>query len=753
MLSRIYLPVTQLRYLFWFPENYMTSTALDDPRFYLNRHLEWLEFNRRVLEEARDIGNPLLERVKFLAITANNLDEFVEVRVASFLQRIEHGSRSLSSDGLTVEQELEKVSAAMHVMVRDQYKCWNDELLPALAKVGIRVLPMSQLEGKAVQAAKTFFDRRVSPMLTPVTVDPSHPFPHVLNKALCIAFLLRRRRNGNGKPYFGVVTVPRALPRLLRVPAPDGGIHYVALQEIISAYAAKLYRGYEILASAPFRITRNSNLYLEEEETRSLLDAVDAQLSQRRKGDAVRLEIDAEAHPDIINRLVSTFELDESLVFRAQGPVNLQRLFHLYEETPRPDLKYPPFSPRQVRVGHDADSMFEAIRRQAFLLHHPYDCYDTVVNFLQTAARDPRVLSIKQTLYRTNSDSPIARALLEAAGKKEVTVVVELKASFDEATNIHWARSFEDAGVQVFYGLVGLKTHAKLMLIVRQDPDGKIRRYAHLGTGNYNPSTARYYSDLSLITNDEPITSAVHDVFNFLTAYAEQPSYKPLLLAPRDMAKSCLALIDRETRHARRGRPARMIVKINAVIDPPIIQALYRASSAGVEIDLIVRGQCGLVPGLRGVSSRIRVRSIVGRFLEHSRIFYFENGGKPEVYLGSADWMPRNLYERVEVLFPLKDPQHCERVCNEILSSYLADTRKARILGSDGGYSRPRAVRNGHGFSAQEHFMRRAGGDGKSQQIPTLRKQSVVYTPSTMIAPLGETAEEEDSLESSNATV
>ncbi len=731
----------------------MTSTALDDPRFYLNRHLEWLEFNRRVLEEARDIGNPLLERVKFLAITANNLDEFVEVRVASFLQRIEHGSRSLSSDGLTVEQELEKVSAAMHVMVRDQYKCWNDELLPALAKVGIRVLPMSQLEGKAVQAAKTFFDRRVSPMLTPVTVDPSHPFPHVLNKALCIAFLLRRRRNGNGKPYFGVVTVPRALPRLLRVPAPDGGIHYVALQEIISAYAAKLYRGYEILASAPFRITRNSNLYLEEEETRSLLDAVDAQLSQRRKGDAVRLEIDAEAHPDIINRLVSTFELDESLVFRAQGPVNLQRLFHLYEETPRPDLKYPPFSPRQVRVGHDADSMFEAIRRQAFLLHHPYDCYDTVVNFLQTAARDPRVLSIKQTLYRTNSDSPIARALLEAAGKKEVTVVVELKASFDEATNIHWARSFEDAGVQVFYGLVGLKTHAKLMLIVRQDPDGKIRRYAHLGTGNYNPSTARYYSDLSLITNDEPITSAVHDVFNFLTAYAEQPSYKPLLLAPRDMAKSCLALIDRETRHARRGRPARMIVKINAVIDPPIIQALYRASSAGVEIDLIVRGQCGLVPGLRGVSSRIRVRSIVGRFLEHSRIFYFENGGKPEVYLGSADWMPRNLYERVEVLFPLKDPQHCERVCNEILSSYLADTRKARILGSDGGYSRPRAVRNGHGFSAQEHFMRRAGGDGKSQQIPTLRKQSVVYTPSTMIAPLGETAEEEDSLESSNATV
>jgi len=731
----------------------MKRVAFDDPRLYLNRHLEWLEFNRRVLEEARDIGNPLLERVKFLAITANNLDEFVEVRVSSFLQRIEHGAREISPDGLTVEQELEKVSAAMQLLVRDQYKCWNEELLPALAKEEIRVLPASQLEGKAANAAKTFFERRVSPMLTPVTVDPSHPFPHVLNKALCIAFLLRRRRSGNGKPYFGVVTVPRALPRFLRVPAPNGGIHYVPLQEIVSAYAAKLYRGYEILASAPFRITRNSNLYLEEEEARSLLDAVDSQVSQRRKGDAVRLEIDADAQPDIIDRLISMFELDESLVFRAQGPVNLQRLFHLYEETPRPDLKYPPFAPKQVHVGHDADSMFGAIRRQDFLLHHPYESYEAVVNFLQIAAADPRVLSIKQTLYRTNSDSPVARALLDAAGKKEVTVVVELKASFDEATNIRWARSFEDAGVQVFHGLVGLKTHAKLALIVRNDPDGKIRRYAHLGTGNYNPSTARYYSDLSLLTQDDAITSAVHNVFNFLTAYAEQPNYKPLLLAPRDLAKTCIALIDREARHARRGRPARIIAKVNAVIDPPVIQALYHASRTGVEIDLIVRGQCALVPGLRGVSSRIRVRSIVGRFLEHSRIFYFENGGKPEIYLGSADWMPRNLYERVEVLFPLKDPLHCERVCNEILSSYLADTRKARILGPEGTYSRPRSVRNGHGFSAQEHFMRLAASESPSLQIPALRAQSVVYTPMTMKTPPSSAPEEESSLDSSNATV
>jgi polyphosphate kinase len=706
----------------------MKRPALDDPRHYLNRHVQWLEFNRRVLEEACDIGNPLLERVKFLAITANNLDEFVEIRVSSFLQRIEHGYREISPDGLTSEQELEKVSAAMHVFVRDQYKCWNEELLPALAKQSIRVLSTGELDAKAAKFTKTFYDRRVSPMLTPVTVDPSHPFPHVLNKALCIAFLLRRRRGGNGKPYFGVLTVPRALPRLLRVPTENGGIRYAFLQDIISTGASKLYRGYEILASTAFRITRNSNLYLEQEESRSLLEEVDSQVAQRRKGVAVRLEIEEGAHPDIVERLVSTFELDESLVFRVRGPVNLQRLFHLYEETPRPDLKFLPFAPRQVRVGHDADTLFEGVRRQDVLVHHPYESYDAVVNFLRTASHDPRVLSIKQTLYRTNTDSPVAEALLEAAGKKEVTVVVELKASFDEASNIHWARSFEDAGVQVFHGLAGLKTHAKLALVVRNDPDGKIRRYAHLGTGNYNPSTARYYSDLSLFTGDAAITSSVNDVFNYLTAYSEQAHYKPLMVAPRDMAKTFIGLIDREARHARRGRSARMVIKMNAVVDPPVIQALYRASQAGVEIDLIIRSQCALVPGVRGLSSRIRVRSIVGRFLEHSRIYYFENGGKPEVYLGSADWMQRNLYERVEVVFPLKDPELCQRVCTEILSSYLADTRKARLLGPDGTYSRPRSVRNGHGFSVQEHLMRISAGHVDSPRKLAVHAPQVVYT-------------------------
>src|SRR5215470_1606436 len=383
----------------------MARVALDDPRYYFNRHIQWLEFNRRVLEEARDIANPLLERVKFLAITANNLDEFVEVRVSSFLQEIEQGTQRISPDGFTAEQELARVTEAMHVFVRDQYKCWNDELLPALAKQSIRVLEVSELDAKAAQFAKSFYERRVYPMLTPVTVDPSHPFPHVLNKALCISFLLRRKRGGNSKPLFGVVTVPRALPRLLRIPAAGDAIHYVFLHDIISTYAPKLYRGYEILASAPFRITRNSNLYLEEEEARSLLDAVDSQVAQRRKGWAVRLEIEAGAQAEIVERLVTTFELDEPLVFRVPGMVNLQRLFHLYEETPRPDLKYASFAAKQVRIGHDADSMFAAIRQKDVLLHHPYESYDAVVNFVETAAHDPRVLSMKQTLYRTNTDS------------------------------------------------------------------------------------------------------------------------------------------------------------------------------------------------------------------------------------------------------------------------------------------------------------------------------------------------------------
>src|SRR5208282_4655593 len=447
---------------------------------------------------------------------------------------------------------------------------------------------------------------------------------------------------------------------------------------------------------------------------------------QRRKGHAVRLEIEAAAHPEIVNHLVSTFELDESLVFRVPGPVNLQRLFHLYEETPRPDLKFTKFVPRQVPIGHDADSLFETLRRQDILLHHPYDAYDPVVNFLHTAAHDPRVLSIKQTLYRTSADSPIAKALLEAADKKEVTVVVELKASFDEASNIGWARSFEDAGVQVFHGLVGLKTHAKLALIVRQDPDGKIRRYVHLGTGNYNPSTARFYTDLSLLTSDRELTVAVQHVFNYLTAHSERKQYRPLFVAPLNLGKSCVALIEREAAHARAGRPAYLLAKMNALVDEKIIQTLYRASKAGVEVELIVRGGCALRPGVRGVSSRIRVRSVIGRFLEHSRIFVFGNAGNPEIYLGSADWMPRNLYERVEVMFQLKDPALCDQILTQVVAPYLADTEKTRYLLPSGEYVRGRQARaisharNGFQFNAQEFLIDFAQGKKEGRSLPAL---------------------------------
>jgi polyphosphate kinase len=461
---------------------------------------------------------------------------------------------------------------------------------------------------------------------------------------------------------------------------------------------------------------------------------VDTQLHLRRKGAAVRLEIEAGANPEIIERLRSNFALAPWQVFEVHGPINLSRLFNLYEQTPRPDLKFKPFTPKEFHLKPGVPNMFELLRKQDVLLHHPYDSYSAVVQFIESAAQDPDVLSIKQTLYRTSEDSPIARALMQAASKKEVTVVVELKARFDEASNIRWAKNLQEAGVQVYHGLVGLKTHCKLALLVRRGKDGKVRRYAHLGTGNYNPSTARFYTDLSLFTHDAKITEAVHHVFNYLTAYSERSQYGPLSVAPLNLGRNCVSLIEREAAHARAGRPAFIVAKVNSLLDKKIIQALYEASQAGVDIELIVRGGCALRPGIRGISSRIRVRSIVGRFLEHSRIFFFANGGQPEVYLGSADWMPRNLYERVEVMFRLKDPALCQQVSSMVLAPYLADTEKARVLLPDGTYARAHHTgraygsRNGTRFSVQEFLMRRAGEQGMEEEAfglaPILKMKS-----------------------------
>jgi polyphosphate kinase len=570
-----------------------------------------------------------------------------------------------------------------------------------------------------------YCEKELDPLLTPVTVDPAHPFPRVINKALCLGLLLRRRRR-SALTYTGVVSVPRSLPRLVRLPS-DNTTDFIFLADLVAHHAQNMYHGYDIVAAAPFRVTRNSNLYLQEEEARNLLESVRAELHNRRKGDAVRMEIEGDADPEIIERLRSVFELDPWQVFPVNGPVNLSRLFNVYEQTARPDLKYRPFVPRELRLTAKSQNLFEELRRHDVLLHHPYDSYDAVIAFIESAARDEQVLSIKQTLYRTNEHSSIVPSLIEAAPLKEVTAVVELKARFDEAHNIRWARDMEDAGVQVFHGLVGLKTHCKLSLLVRRDPDG-VRSYAHIGTGNYNATTARIYTDLSLFTANPEITRAVHDVFSFLTAYAENPSYDPLLVAPLDLAEKTIALIDREAEHARQGGTGRIIAKMNALLDKNVIQALYRASQAGVEIDLIVRGICALRPGVRGLSDRIKVRSIVGRFLEHSRIYYFGNGGEEEIYIGSADWMPRNLYERVEVLVPLRDEFIRERVRREILDSLLADNRKARILLRDETYIR--AWQPMHGkrnrkaptgaavFSAQDYLIGLAEGKQANQAPP-----------------------------------
>jgi len=701
----------------------MVRKSLDNTSYYINRELSWLAFNRRVLEEAYDERNPLLERLKFLAISASNLDEFFEVRVAGLVQQIEDGYTEAGQDGLTTLQERDALSTETRRFVEDQYHCWNEDLRPGLARNGVRVLGMHELDTRARTFVDQYCERELDLLLTPVTVDPAHPFPRVINKALCVAFLLRRRRRSS-TTYTGVVTVPRALPRLVRLPS-DGTDDFIFLADLVTHHAARMYHGYDIISSAAFRVTRNSNLYLAEEESRNLLESVRTELHNRRKGDAVRLEIESEADPEISERLRTNFDLDPWQVFLVNGPVNLSRLFNIYEQTEHSDLKVKPFVPRELRLTAKSQDLFEELRRHDVLLHHPYDSYDAVFNFIESAVEDPRVLSIKQTLYRTSEHSLIVPSLIAAASKKEVTAVVELKARFDEASNIRWARDLEDAGVQVFHGLVGLKTHCKLSLLVRRDSDGVPRRYAHLGTGNYNTTTARIYTDLSLLTADPQITGAVHDVFSFLTAYAEHPSYDPLFVAPLDLAEHCLGLIARETEHARHGRPAHIIAKMNALLDRNVIMALYRASQAGVQIDLIVRGICALRPGIRGVSDRIRVRSIVGRFLEHSRIFYFSNGGQEEVYLGSADWMPRNLYERVEVLFPVKDELLRERIHQEILNAYLADNVKSRLLQKDGSYTpvwkaqgkrkRPSGV---EAFSAQDFLIGIAEGKLAPEAIP-----------------------------------
>ena len=724
------------------------------PRRYNNRDESWLLFNRRVLEEADDASNPLLERLKFLSITSSNLDEFLEIRVAGELQRIEEdeGLPSVNDEGgLTQDQRWARLREMLHSFAHDQTACWNERLAPELAKANIRVVRWKQLKEAEREFANRFFIEQIDPLLTPVTIDPSHPFPRVLNKALCVALLLRPKRRSSGSSKaraLGVITVPRSLPTLLVLPGKHGHHHVLLLDELIEAQSDRMFRGYAVLSRATFRVTRNSNLYMQEEEARSVLESVREELHNRRKGDAVRLEIDADADDEITERLRLNFELDPWQVFRTEAPVNLSRLMDLYSALKLPDLKFPEFHGRRLKLASKSTDIFAELRQRDILLHHPFDSYSAVEGFVKSATEDPAVVSIKQTLYRTSDDSAIFRALTDAAQTKDVTVVIELMARFDEASNIRWARELEDAGVQVYHGLFGLKTHCKLVLLTRRDPDGALRSYAHLGTGNYNSTTARFYTDVSLLTSRPELTSAVARVFRMLTAdwTASEDTYRPLQVAPVTLATDVLRLIGREADHAREraansskktsrrasqraariapgtahgeqdasagpfvataSKPAHIIAKMNALLDEKTIEALYAASQAGVEVDLIVRGMCALRPGVPGMSENIRVRSIVGRFLEHSRVFWFANNGAPELYAGSADWMSRNLYERCEVVFPVTDPAAFTRLRDEILEAYLKDDLKARLQQPDGSYIR--APRSGEGFSAQAWLMQQS---------------------------------------------
>ncbi|MCC6642057.1 MAG: polyphosphate kinase 1 [Deltaproteobacteria bacterium] len=671
------------------------------PEWFTNRELSWLEFNRRVLEEAQDPSNPILERVKFLAIVDSNLAEFYEVRVAGLRQQAEAGVSERNPDGLTPEEQLAAIDRAVRAMVAAQYACWSDEILPALEKEGCRIQRPDALSKKDATWLEEHFETEIFPVLTPIAVDPAHPFPHIQSKSISIAALLGTE--DAQEPYrLGVVQAPRVLSRIIRLPDRPGHRVYVFLPDVLRWQLPRLFPGVPILDHTAFRVTRNSNLYVDEEEIENLLTAVEQELRRRRRGEAVRLEVREPAGPQIEHALLGVFELERSDLFECHGPVNLSRLHELValEERERP--KAQAFvAPVHVAL-RDPETFLRAIRRSDLLLHHPFDSFSSVSDFVDIAARDPQVLAIKQTLYRTSEDSPIARSLLAAAEKgKQVTVVVELMARFDEEANIRWARRMEEAGVQIVYGLVGLKTHCKLLLVVRRE-EGGIRRYAHIGTGNYNHATARIYTDLALLTADPDVTAEVAAVFNMLTSLSAPGEFENLLVAPFTVRSGVLERIEREILHARAGRRASIVAKMNALQDEEIIRALYRASQAGVSIDLVVRGICCLRPGITGVSENIRVRSIVDRFLEHSRILRFENGGDPEYWIGSADWMPRNLDRRVEVMCRVRASVLRERL-DGILDLYLRDDVKAREVLPDGSHRRVPRV---HGLRVQDALVR-----------------------------------------------
>ena len=705
--------------------------SLDDPELYLNRELSLLAFQRRVLEEAQDPTNPLLERMKFLAILGSNLDEFFMVRVAALLAQVDAGSLEASPDGLSPRAQLVAIQREVKRLLKEAHTCL-EELMSLLSEHGISIHGYADLNEGQLRTAKKYFDETVFPVLTPLAFDPGRPFPHISNLSLNLAVLIRDLQ---GHQHFARVKVPDSLPQLVplqsvakKKPGKSGPrrADLVWLEQVVAAHLGALFPGMEVLEAHPFHVTRDADISIKELEAEDLLETIEEGVRQRRFGDVVRLMVTRDMPQYILDILLSNLELEPGAVYRVPGPLSLKRLMDVCQ-LDRPELKYPPFVPAlvpELTEVADDDDVFAMIRRQNVLIHHPFDSFQPVIEFLRKAARDPAVLAIKACLYRVGRNSPIVEALLDAVEEdKQVAVLVELKARFDEESNIEWARALEKAGVHVVYGLVGLKIHSKIALVVRRE-GGRMVRYVHLSTGNYNNVTAHLYTDIGMFTADEQIADDATNLFNYLTGYSAKSDYSKLLVAPLNLRARFTALIEREIEHARAGRPANLIFKMNGLVDVSLIRILYSASQAGVKVQLIVRGICCLRPGVPGISDNIEVVSIVGRFLEHSRIYYFRNGGEEEIYIGSADLMPRNIDHRVEALFPLEDQHLVQRVRDEVLAVHLADNVKARRMLSNGSYVRKTAGDGRRKINAQERMLgiHRAPEhrvkNGRSKQVP-----------------------------------
>jgi len=678
------------------------AESLDRAELYINRELSWLAFNARVLAQARDASHPLLERVKFLAIVGTNLDEFFMIRFAALLKQLRSRHESVSSDGMTTQQQVAIVRERALEMLAEQGRCWERQLRPELARHGIVFLDPGDHTAEVSAHLADYFRREILPVLTPLAFDPGHPFPHISNLSKNLAVAVKH----DGRTKFARVKLPPMVPRFLELPAAlSGGQQaFVFLEDVVCANVQTLFRGTTVKNAHLFRVIRDTDMIIQEDEADDLLETVDQGLRQLRHGVPSMLQVENRMPRRILDILVENFEIDEGVIVRTADRIGFGDWMQL-TKLHRPELKDLPFAPRVLWNRSEPEQVFEAVRHRDHMLHHPFDSFTSVERLLSAAVADPNVVAIKMTLYRIGHDSPLVDLLLQAAeAGKQVAVLVELKARFDERNNIAWANRLEEAGVHVVYGLVNLKTHAKLCLIVRKEPDG-IRRYAHIGTGNYNSATARIYTDLGLATARAAIVEDVTNIFNYLTGYSSQTDYESLIVAPVSLRRWMAAMLDREAQHAAEGRPARIIIKLNGLTDGEMIQRLYRASQAGVRIDLIVRGICCLRPGIPGVSDRIAVRSIVGRFLEHSRIFWFDNGGDPAVFIGSADLMERNLDRRVEVLCPVLDSSLRTYLRDTVLDAYLRDTDRAWTLSADGQYTAPSG--GGDPFSAQAALLTR----------------------------------------------